>query len=64
MAKDHSINVRVEYDMMRWIDIKRAERTLETGRPVSRGDILRAGVTSLAASTTMAPINVMEEDAA
>ena len=64
MAKDHSINVRVEYDMMRWIDILRAERTLEPGRPVSRGDILRAGVNSLAASTTMAPINVMEEDAA
>jgi len=66
MTKEHSLNVRVDRDMVRWIDIKRAKLTLETGKAISRGDIVRECIEYVSAtpSHSMSPINVMEEDAA
>jgi len=56
MTDKRYINTQMPIEMVRWIDTKRAEITLETGRAVSRGDIIRDAVTSFAASYIPAPL--------
>ena len=54
---EKTISVPMSLDMVRQIDHARAEQTQETGRAVSRSDIVRDALRqSLAASYTTAPL--------
>jgi len=63
MTDKRYINTQMPLEMVRWIDTKRAERTLETGRAVSRGDIVRECIewVSLGPSFTPSPVTPAED---
>ena len=57
MSKKHSINIRVDDELRRQIDRARAAQTEETGKPISRGEVVRQVLRqSLAASYIPAPM--------
>ena len=61
MADKQFVNTQMPRDLVRLIDAKRAERTLKTGRAVSRGDIVRECLEqSLGVSFTPGPLNVKD----
>ncbi len=41
MTDKQFVNTQMPRAMVKWIDTKRAEMTLDTGRVISRGDIIR-----------------------
>jgi len=53
MPDKQFVNTQMPREMVQWIDTKRAEMTLDTGRVISRGDIVRECIQgSLGASFT------------
>ena len=65
MMKEQHVNVRMARDMVDWIDHVRAEQMREKGRAISRSDIVRDAVHSLAESyisSPLIPVSLMEAE--
>jgi len=63
MPDKQFVNTQMPREMVQWIDTKRAEITLDTGRVISRGDIVRECIerVSLGPSFTPSPVTLAED---